>query len=349
MENCKKMGIRTGFLILMVLIALIGCGQVQKVPLSRCAQLRGIPGPADLAVEQRSAFGGDRLIIASQARRGSDPEGEYLEQGRMLFVPLSGSNRNDVLEFSFSGRDEYPFHPEGMDVVDSGGSHFLIVANHARKDQHAIEVFRIERTSLNFITRYRHEFFEYPVDVVALGSEEFYVLNRRSASGLQNIAMSSVFLGSGSLVYVNGNQFFRVLSNLKDPSSISLSPDQSKIWINVAGSSSIRIYQRGSGPDLQPVASVGLPSTPGRGAFLDSSRYLVTGIPSGWDLSRHESNPANLASSQVFSLATSNGSLALAYQDQGEEISGAYGIAVRSNQLFLGPRYDDYVLACTYP
>ncbi|MCB1140072.1 MAG: hypothetical protein KDK23_15025, partial [Leptospiraceae bacterium] len=259
------------------------------------------------------------------------------------------NDRNQVFEFAFNGRDEYPFHPEGMDVVDSGGAHFFIVANHARKDQHAIEVFRIERTTLTFLTRYRHQFFEYPVDIAALGSEEFYVLNRRSASGLENVAMSSLFLGSGSLVYVNGNQFFRVLGSLKEPSALSLSPDQSRIWINLEGSSSTRVYQRGSGPELEPVARLSLPSAPGRGAFLDSSRYLVTGIPSKWDLSRHESNASNLSSSQVFRLGTSDGSIAIAYQDQGQEISGAYGIAVRGNQIFLGPRFDSFVLACSYP
>lgn len=306
-----------------------------------------MPGPADLAIEERSAYGGDRLIVASQERRGLDPEDEYLNQGRIFFVPLSGSDRNSVMEFSFSGRDEYPFHPEAIDVASSGGSGYLFVANHARQDQHAIEVYRMERTSLVFLGRYRHSFFEYPVDVVGIGQDEFYVLNGRSANPVHHYGMQTIFLGSGSLVYASGNRYYRILSNLNDPSSLSLSPDGTRLWMTLEGGT--RVFQRGNGPDMRPVASIGLPESPARSTFVDASTVLISTVPSPWALERYKEDPAELAPSQIYKVSASTGQSSLAYQDPGKEISGAYSLAVRGAQIFIGSPYGSGVLMCAAP
>ena len=348
----KGMGLRLRpgnvLIVVTVMFALLGlhCAKMQRVPFSRCEEVNGLPGPSDMALESRSAFGVDRLILATQDRRDQDPQDEYLDQGAIKFVPLTGRNRNQVLDFSFSGRDEYPFHPEAIDLLVLGGSRYLFVLNHARVAQHAVEIFRIEKTSLVFMGRFRHRFIEYPSDIVGLGLDEFYVLNRRSGNFVEHYGLSSLFLGSGSLIYYRDGTYYRVLQQLSDPEGLALSPDQTRLWISEGGSGSLIALERGSGPEVRKLARVSLTGHPARLSFSGADRILVATIPSTWAWSSHESYSAEKAPSRILQVDAIQGTSALAYQDPGNEISGATIALAQGNRIFLGQKFDSFILIC---
>ncbi|MEQ8350093.1 MAG: hypothetical protein RH862_01325 [Leptospiraceae bacterium] len=319
---------------------------MKRIPFSRCEAVNGLAGPSDLAMENRSAFGGDRLIVASQERRDRDPEGEYLDSGSIKFIPLSGGNRNQVIEFSFSGRDEYPFHPEAIDILVHGGSKYLFVINHARTTQHAVEIFRIEKTSLVFMGRFRHRFIEYPSDIVGLGLDEFYLINKRSSSGLQHYGLSTVFTGSGSLIYYNNQTYYRLRSNLNEPEGLAMSPDQTRLWISLGGSGELLALERGSGTNLTELARIPVSGYPLRLTFSGSDSMLLASIESEWDWSSHATDRSANAPSRLLEVDATRGQSKVIYQDSGSEISGATVALQDGNRIYLGQKYDGFVLIC---
>ncbi len=336
----------TTLVVTLMLFVLGQCSRMERVPFSRCEEINGLPGPSDMALETRSAFGGDRLIIATQERRSHDPEDEYLDEGAIKFVPLDGRNRHQVLSFEFSGRDEYPFHPEALDLLVQGGSHYLFVLNHARVAQHAVEVFRIEKSSLVFMGRYRHRFIEYPSDIVGIGLDEFYVLNHRSSSALEHYGVSTLLLGSGSLVYYREGTYYRVLGNLDSPEGLALSPDQSRLWISIGDDGELLALERGSGPELRPLARISVSGYPARLSFVGDDRLLVASVPSTWAWSSHASDSAEKAPSRILEVDALQGRSSVAYQDPGNEISGATVAISQGNRIYLGQKYDSFILIC---
>ncbi|MCB1168230.1 MAG: hypothetical protein KDK33_18890 [Leptospiraceae bacterium] len=322
------------------------CSAVQNAPLSSCQEIRGIPGPADMALDERSSFGGDRLIVASQERRSHDPEGEYLSGGAIYFVPLSGRNRFQAIRFSFNGRDEYPFHPEGLDLISSGGSKYLYVVNYARMQQPAVELFRVDRDTLVFMGRYRNSAIQAPSDIVGLGVDQFYLLNGRSDNALVRMGRGLLFQGSGNLYYVDQYEATMVLRGLSSPSSLALSSDGTTLWI--ADGSSLKGYQRGAGSQLDFIGSISLDGRPGRLSYRDGQ--IVTAIlPGSWAMRSHASDSASKVSSTLIQADAGTGSVQLIYQDDGSEMSAANGAIRNGGKIYLGQVYDSFLLACDYP
>ena len=349
-NTIRSTSIIPGLLLLSLFYTfLAACAPMERIPLDRCEEIRGVPGPADMALENRSAFGVDRMIVASQERRGRDPESEYLDQGGIKFIPLAGTNRHQVLDFEFSGRDEYPFHPEALDLAQVGGGRYLFVLNHARRTQHAVEVFRVDRTTLVFMGRFRHRFIEYPSDIVGLGLDEFYVINRRASNSMEHFSKSMAFTGSGSLVYYSNQTYFRILDNLKSPTGMALSPDQTKLWITLAGSEQLLALERGSGSSVRELARISVAGTPINPGFNGSSNLFLATIPSAYDWSSHADDAAEKAPSRILQVDTLQGRTAVAYQNPGEEISGATIAVANGNRIYLGQKYDSFVLACAAP
>ena len=63
---------------------LLACGTFEPVALPDCRLTRGLPGPEDLDLDEENS----RLIVSSQERRETDPNGEFLRMGAIYAVPV---------------------------------------------------------------------------------------------------------------------------------------------------------------------------------------------------------------------------------------------------------------------
>lgn len=183
LSTFSKTAVRS-ILIALLIAALSGCSSFTPRALPDCQTVAGIPGPEDFALDPTSSRGRvPRLLVSSQERREKDPNGEMLRPGAIFALNLRGSGAMVPEKMPMIGRDDYPFHPHGIDLVQAPTGLLLYVVNHALTDAHCIEIFRVEKSRLVFLNRLHSSLLIHPNDLTALPDGQIYISNDTNRPG----------------------------------------------------------------------------------------------------------------------------------------------------------------------
>ncbi|MBL8021529.1 MAG: hypothetical protein JNM27_17800, partial [Leptospirales bacterium] len=94
-----------------------------------------MPGPEDFDIDLLARPA--RLIVSSQERRLTDPNGEFSEVGTIFQVPFTREAVQAPIPMPIVEREGVPFHPHGLHVVVSGGITLRYALNPATHASHS--------------------------------------------------------------------------------------------------------------------------------------------------------------------------------------------------------------------
>lgn len=314
--------------LLLAMALLTACAQPERRLLPDCKKLPGIPGPFDMALDlsQRNQ---PRLLISSQERGARDPLGELMRPGAIFAVGVSRSGFGPSSELRFEGRDDFPFHPMGIDLASGGGAVRLYVVNQALSDVFAIEVFRVERDRLRFETRLRSPLLTAPRDAAASGDGAVYVINNSESPAI----LRWMSPAANNLVRIERDGSSRVLFHAAAPASLRLRAGELQI---ASAGRRVESYALADGEILD---RLGYAEFPGRVAGLNSdtdSSLLVSVQLDGYDS----------GASAVYRASVDLANAELLFTDEGGLLSGASAAIAHMGRLYAGGPYESGPLSC---
>lgn len=232
------MKILTKFIVLSCMCFFTSCSQFQLIPMKDCETFSGIPGPEDFSVDTKY---GRRLIFSSQDRRAKDENNENKYQGNIYYLK---TNNGEIKKLTIVDRDDYPFHPHGIDYIKKGNTGFLYVVNHALSDQHSIEKFRVAKKKLHFVKRYRSDLLIHPNDLVATQEGFVYITNdRKYTSFIGYLGDLFRFAWSNVVVLDTKTGVFEVVAEgIAYANGIAV--DQNHLYVAGLRDDSIHVYNR---------------------------------------------------------------------------------------------------------
>ncbi len=312
-----------------------------------CQALPGVRGAEDLQIDET-----DRLVFVS-ATDWRAPAGHASKQDGLYTLSL------DHPESGFTKLSGAPhdFHPHGLSLFRAAdGKLTLMVVNHQTSGDQAVEIFDVAVSggAAKLSARGHIEGGELisPNDLVATGSDRFYVTNdRTSRSALGRLVETYAVLPRANVVYFDGSVLRVVAQGLLVANGINLSRDGKYVYVAQTAGRSLKTYERNpfSGA-LTEVNALSIPSGLDNIDIAPDGSVWLAGHPSLFETLAARSDPTKRAASQIFRITT-NGEIPISaepvYVERGNEISGASVGAVSGKHLFIGSPLDDKVLDCT--
>lgn len=307
---------------------LSACAQAERRLLPDCKKLPGMPGPFDMALDlsQRNQ---PRLLISSQERTERDPLGELMRSGAIYAVGISRSGFGPAAKLRFEGRDDFPFHPMGVDLVAGGGAVRLYVVNRALSDVFAIEVFRVERDRLRFEMRLRSPLLTAPRDVAASPDGAVYVINNSESLAL----FRWMAPGANNVVRIERDGSARVVFHAAAPTSLRVRAGELHI---ASAHNRVETFALADG---LPVERSGYAEFPGRVSGLNAdtdSSFLASVQLGGYDS----------GASAVYRSSADLASAELLFTDEGGLLNGASAAIAHMGRLYAGGPYESGPLSC---
>lgn len=323
---------RTSPLFVGLLLAnalLFACAPAERRLLPDCKKLPGVPGPFDMALDlsQRTQ---PRLLISSQDRNERDPLGELMAPGAIFAVGISRSGFGPAAKLRLEGRDDFPFHPMGVDLVASGGAVRLYVVNQALSDVFAIEVFRVERDRLRFESRLRSPLLTAPRDVAATGDGAIYVINNSESPAL----LRWMSPDANNVVRIERDGSSRAVFHAAAPTSLRVRAGELQI-----ASAHNRVESYGL-LDGVPVDRMGYAEFPGRvsGLNAETDASLLVSVQIGGD---------DVGASAIYRASADLANAELLFTDEGGLLNGVSAAIAHLGRLYAGGPYENGLLSCS--
>lgn len=310
-----------------------------------CRTISGLPGPEDFDVDRSN---GTRLIISSQDRRRLNPGGEFLEPGRIFFMKVGGGA---ATAFQIKGRDDYPFHPHGIHVVRQGSATLLYVVNHALRNQHSIEKFRIQKNQLYFLDRYRSALLTHPNDLVATPQGDIYVTNDRNYMGFLGDLGDLFSLNLSNVVHFSTRtyRFREAASGIAMANGIAL--DRDRLYVAGTRDEGIRIFYRNSktGEIGDELGFIDV------GSGVDNLLWERPGVlnvaahPDIFAFVDHIKDSNAHSPSEVYRVHVKDRRVERIFGDTGVNIDASSSAVVVQGRLVISQVFDPQLLICSAP
>lgn len=335
-----------------VVLATAACSSFTPRPLPDCQTAIGIPGPEDFALDPTSGRGRKpRLLISSQDRRLRDPNGEMLQAGAIFALPLKGPGAMVPEVLPFQGRDDYPFHPHGIDLVQAPTGLLLYVINHALNDTHCIEVFRVEKKKLVFLNRLHSSLIIHPNDLTALPDGQLYISNDRTGSGLTANLCDFFKLGCGSVTHFSpAENLWRIVAeDISFANGVAVRDDR----LYVAGSRDmgIHVYRRDplSGAVFERVAFWEVGSGVDNLMWENEITLNTAAHPDIFAFLDHASDPDAHSPGDVYRVDITTGQATQIFADDGRIMDAPATALVYNGRLYISGVFDPEVVSCAAP
>jgi arylesterase/paraoxonase len=336
----------------------------------KVANLRPIwlNGTEDIAIDHQSGW----AYVSSQVYQTKaklKPQGAIygldLEQDEPqpinLTAPLldlaAGSGTSDTERRPLI-RPNGAFHPHGISLYASGGEEMrLFVINHDDDEHTRVEIFAAagpRLTHLRTIADDAH--LTSPNDLLAVGSEEFYLSNDHGfrVQPLQLIE-DLLHLQRGSVVYFDGREFKTFASGIAYANGLALSPDGKTLYVAAMDAQQILAFPRDpQRPEAAPAAARDIPLPDGPDNLeWDADGALWTGAQCDrLKLAPYYLGQVAYAPSKVLRIAdpsAANPTIEVVWEDDGRILSAASVAAVYRRRddrrrLLIGAPFDDRML-----
>lgn len=336
----------------MLIVATGGCSSFTPRNLPDCQITTGIPGPEDFVLDPTNTRGHrPRLLVSSQERREHDPNGEMLRPGAIYALPLTDTGSMVPERMEFEGRDDYPFHPHGIDLTQSPTGLLLYVINHALTTTHCIEVFRVEADKLVFVKRMFSSLLIHPNDVTALPDGQLYFSNDRVGTGLTANLCDLLLFGCGNVVhYSPAENVWRVVAeDISFANGVAVRDD--RLFIAGTRDEGIHVYRRDpfTGAVYEKIAFWDVGSGVDNLMWENETTLNVAAHPDIFAFLDHVSDPLSHSPGDIYRIDITTGATTQIYANDGTTIDAPATALVHENRLYISGVFDPEVVSCAAP
>ncbi len=248
------------------------------------------------------------------------------------------------------------FRPHGMSLYRAGdGSQRLFVISHPPDAPHRIEIFEQSPTGAFAPVRsITDPLLVAPDAVLAVGPNQFYVINNSGAHSNLGRALEILFRrGLSTLLFFDGEKFRIVDNGIKSGAGIALSLDGARIYVGETADKRLRVYSRkpASG-DVSLVDTIDLGSAPANINVAGDGSIWVAAHANMLALYRHFRDRAVRVPTQIFRLqdgGSGPAQLTEVYLNDGGQISAGSVAAASGNELLIGSITEHKILRCRIP
>lgn len=325
---------------------------VDSIPFGSCEKLLGPLGSEDITVDRihQVAFisaANGRAILASR----EDPSVGVPASGDIWLLDMSDSrSQPHPLKVSIAGG----FHPHGIDLLQlDDGRRELYVVNHPGEGQNEVLIFSIgsdHRLALK--RRVSYPALIAPNDIRAISEDVFMATNDHGSPTSSVMARVEEYLGlsRSSVTYFDGEQGDFLIRGLKSANGITLSEDQSILYVGEALGRKIKRFRRG-----ESLRDWTLTDSIDTGTAVDNLEWsdrgtLVSGThPKLFDFVAHALDEQKRSPSQVIEVDVSGPEMRVntLYMNAGDELSGSSVGTLTNGTLLVGSVFENHFLRCT--
>jgi len=300
--------------------------------------ITGIIGAEDITIDQSSG-----LALVSSTDRRKVLKGDAVK-GAIYLVDFMV--QKPVFKNLTASFDQEDFRPHGISLFmdDSDSSKWLFVVNH-RISGHSIEIFQYTDSGLVHKETVKSTLLKKPNDVVGVGKRAFYCTNDHDSDGGGFSSFEDFLLiGTGSIVYFDGNDMKMLDNGIRYANGITASKDGKKLYVAACTDGSIHIYDR------EPFKKTGNIkfNTGVDNLEWDSDGNLWVGAhPKLLTFLSHAKDAQKRSPSQALRINLQNHEkpvISEIYVNDGYPLSGSSVAAVYKNTLLLGGVFDDGIL-----
>jgi len=301
-----------------------------------CRTITGLSGPGDMQLDAA-----DGLVFISAQNRG----GAMGAKDGIYTLAVAGEAQ--PVRAAGTPAD---FHPGGLSLFRApDNSLTLMVVNHLSAGPYAVEVFGVTvadgKVTLTPRTTVAGGLLIHPNDVVAAGTEAFYVTNDSTVKNPKYRDWANyLLLRQSNVLYFDGNNLRPVARGLDFANGIQISPHGDYVYVAASWGRTIVSYARqpftGALTDPQ---SLSLPTRPDNLDMDAEGNLWVSGQPKFLAARGH-------APSQIFRVLVQDGRPNLAtpiYVNDGSQISGSSTGVAMGKRLFISAGGDKKILDCT--
>lgn len=331
---------------------------IEKVSPGQCRTIASPPGVEDIAIDRLANV----ALLSSDDRRATMAEAPV--EGGIYALDLTDPGKPAVLLTGPASGTAASFHPHGISLFTApDGSRTLMVVNHpvpggmfnVDPQTHAIEIYDVVENAgaLALVHRRRLVLSEIsaPNDIVAVGSDSFYVTNMMGSETSFGAALEAAFnLRRANVVYVDGKGATRVVEGLAYANGINVSPDGKTIYVAESGARRLSAYARD-----EKTGALVLANDQFFGTGLDNIEINPDGAlwiaahPRMIDFLRHAGDPSVLSPSQIIRVEPQAGGAARTlYTDDGGEFSAASVAVEWHKKIIAGAVFDAKLLICDW-
>jgi len=296
-----------------------------------------MPGPEDMQYDNASGL----LFISSANRRqgGQGREGIYR-------LNVKNDKQPILVGTDFAGE----FHPHGLSLFRQDSMLYLFVVNHSKSGDF-VESFTFQDDFLNHIRTYSYPKLCCPNDVVAVGTDKFYVTNDHGTkSGIRRTIEDYLRIPQSNVFYFDGAGFKKAAGPFHYANGINISPDSKHLYVAETTGAAINTYEIEADGSLVPKATIDV-DTGVDNIDVDTEGNLWIGAhPKLLDFVKHVPDSTNLSPSQVIKLTPDkdhNFTIEQIFLNDGSAISASSVAVPVGNELFIGAVVDRTVFRGT--
>ena len=318
-----------------------------------CQIVEGVAGAEDITIDPATGF----AYVSAMDRRKLRSEGVH-DGGIYLYLPGSFEAPAKMIS-TYQG----DFHPHGISLwkapENSGVNDRLFVVSHppiigadgAIEGQTSqVDIFEINGISLNHIRSVKPEDPISLNDVAASGPNTFYAsIDQGSTTPFGRTLEVYGRLARSGVLYGNGDQSNKILSDLVYANGIQTSRDGSTLYVAETTGKRLTSYDinRQTGA-LTLKAELPIDSGLDNIETDENGNLWLVSHPKTFDFLGHAGDATKRSPSQVFLVSDANGQMSSEeiYLNDGDPISGASVAAPAGNRFIVGSVFEPFILDC---
>jgi arylesterase/paraoxonase len=298
-----------------------------------------IPGVEDMAICYVDSF-----MILSSDDRALKRTGK-ITQGALYLMNLKNKEPQPVV---ISGAFEGPFSPHGIDLLKtSDTTHLIWVVNHP-EENHTIELFEWNGSSLNHLKTYKDQTLQSPNDVVGIGINEFYFTNDHGfTSKLGVLAENYLGLAVSNVYHVKNEVYNLAADNIGYANGLAIDRKTSVLFVASPRTFSLLTYLVNPSGTLEKSEEIKVGTGIDNLSITEEGQVWSGGHPNLLKFTSYAAGKSKISPSEVVSISFDNKEspvVSSVFLDDGRKISGASAAILFGSQLYIGNVMDTHFI-----
>jgi arylesterase/paraoxonase len=332
-----------GFVAIAILSVVINAGvfkTIEPLNTAMCSPIEGAIGAEDITFIP----GTSQAFVSSYDRRGEIADPSINSAGAIYVYDLTTQKLNKV------SPELGDFKPHGFSVYQGpAGKIKLFVVDHAN-EQHQIQIFSYLENKLTLDRTVVSDQIISPNDLVAVGSEQFYVTNdHRYSTGIMRLLEDYLMLPLSTVVYFDGENAKEVESGIAYANGININKAGDQLYLASVTGLTLYVYDRNKTNNELALSHKINTGTGIDNIEVDEKGDLWIGAhPQLLKFTAHAKNSEKKSPSEVLKITVSDGSFdqETIYRNDGVQLSGSSVAAVKGNRMLVGSVFEPVLLDC---